>query len=274
MRVAYAEPAGIRTRFLDSGSGNPLLLVHGVGASADSFAQNVRALGKRFRAIAPDLIGHGFSAGGLLPHPPPHEQMSRQILALADGLGIGRFALAGTSYGALVAAHTALQAADRVSKLVLIGSGSVFHPPEGQARTLRAAADNGRRAIGGASFEACLARLSRLVHSPAVIPDSLVYAQLNAYALPDRVSEYEKTLAGAIAAAEGMDATVHAKLDRLEMPVRIIVGRNDPRADWREHEKAASRIRGATLSIYEGCGHMPYLEHASRFNAELLDFLS
>lgn len=278
MRVAYADAGGIRTRFIEAGEGEPLILVHGVGSSADGFAPNVRALGSHFRAVAFDNIGHGFSAGGLAPSPAPHEQVARQLLALADGLGIRRFALAGTSWGALVAAHAALDAPARVRKLVLIGSGSVFHPPEGQVRTLRAAQANGRTAMENASFDACRRRLEALVHSPACIPDSLVYAQLNHYALPDRAAEYDKTLAGAIAAAESAAATpgptVHARLGELVMPVRIIVGRQDPRADWREHEKAAARIPGARLSIYEDCGHLPYLEQAARFNAELLEFLS
>jgi 2-hydroxy-6-oxonona-2,4-dienedioate hydrolase len=273
MRVAYAEAAGIRTRFLSAGTGEALFLVHGVGASADSFTQNVRAIGEHFRVIAPDMIGHGFSAGGLLPSPAPHVQMAGQLLALADALGIQRFALAGTSYGALVAAHTALRWPGRVGKLVLIGSGSVFHPPERQAKTLRAAQANGRKAMEDASFDTCRKRLAALVHSPASIPDSLVYAQLNAYALPDRIAEYDKTLAAAIAAAESAAPTVHAQLGELQVPVRIIVGRQDPRADWREHEKAAARIPGAKLSIYDDCGHLPYLEHAARFNAELLEFL-
>jgi pimeloyl-ACP methyl ester carboxylesterase len=274
VRVAYTDAGGIRTRFLQAGSGEPLLLVHGVGASADSFAQNVRSLGNRFRAIALDLIGHGFSAGGLQPSPAPHVQMSRQVLALADALGIDGFALAGTSYGALVAAQTALDAPARVRKLVLIGSGSVFHPPEGQARTLRAAAANGRKAMENPSYDACRKRLSAIVYSPSIIPDTLVYAQLNHYALPDRIAEYDRTLSGAIAAAEAPGQTVHARLSELAMPVRIIVGRNDPRADWREHEKCAARIPGAKLSVYDDCGHLPYLEQAARFDAELIDFLA
>jgi pimeloyl-ACP methyl ester carboxylesterase len=273
MRVAYADAAGIRTRYLESGAGQALLLLHGVGASADSFAQNVRALGQRLRVVAPDQIGHGFSAGGLADAPAPHVQMARHILALADVLRIDSFALAGTSYGALVAAQAALDAPRRVRKLVLIGSGSVFHPPEAQVRTLQAAAANGRKAMENPDFDGCRRRLAAIVHSADSIPDSLVYAQLNHYALPDRIAHYDRTLAGAIASARGPGPSVHDRLGELAMPVRVIVGRNDPRADWREHEKAAARIPGARLSVYEDCGHLPYLEQAARFGAELLEFL-
>jgi len=279
MRVAYADAAGIRTRFLSAGEGEPLFLVHGVGASADSFARNVRSIGAareaRLHAVAPDLIGHGFSAAGLCPVPAPHAQMSRQLLALADALGVGRFSLAGTSYGALVAAQAALDAPGRVRRLVLIGSGSVFHPPEAQARTLRAAAANGRKAMENPDFDTCRRRLEALVHDAACIPEALVHAQLNQYALPDRVAEYDRTIAGALAAAAAPGPTVHDRLGELEMPVRIIVGRDDPRADWREHEKAAARMRpGTRVSVYDRCGHLPYLEHATRFEAELVEFLS
>lgn len=273
MRVAFREAAGIRTRYLEAGAGKALFLVHGVGACADNFVHNVRALGGRLRVIAFDLVGHGASAGGVRSAPAPHAQMSRQLLALADALGIEDFALAGTSYGALVCAQAALDAPRRVRKLVLIGSGSVFHPREAQVRTLRAAAANGRKAMENPDFEACRRRLAALVHSPACIPDALIHAQLNHYALPDRITEYDRTLAGAIASAEATGPDVHARLGELAMPVRIIVGREDPRADWREHETAAARIPGARVSVYERCGHLPYLEHAARFDAELLEFL-
>lgn len=273
MRVAFGDAAGIRTRYLEAGAGEALFLVHGVGASGDNFAQNVRALGERLRVIAPDLIGHGGSAGGLAGSPAPHAQMARQVLGLADALGIGRFALAGTSYGALVAAHAALSEPARVRKLVLIGSGSVFHPREAQVRTLRAAAANGRKAMENPDFASCRRRLAAIVRSADCIPDALVYAQLNHYALPDRITEYDRTLAGAIAAAQAPEPGVHERLGELAMPVRIIVGRDDPRADWREHEKAAARIPGARVSVYDNCGHLPYLEQSARFNAELLEFL-
>lgn len=273
MRVAFGDAAGIRTRYLDTGAGEALFLVHGVGASSDNFAQNLRTLGERLRVVAPDLIGHGGSAGDLATAPSPHEQMARQVLGLADTLGIGPFALAGTSYGALVAAQAALAAPDRIRRLVLIGSGSLFHPREAQVRTLRAAAANGRKAMENPGFDACRRRLAAIVHTASCIPDALVYAQLNHYALPDRIVAYDRTLAGAIAAAQAPGPGVHERLGELSMPVRIIVGRDDPRADWREHEKAAARIPGACISIYEDCGHLPYLEHADRFNAELLEFL-
>lgn len=274
MRVAYADAAGIRTRYLTRGEGRALLLLHGVGASADSFAQNVLSLGERFRVVAPDLVGHGLSAGGIQPSPAPHAQMARQVLGLADRLGIASFALAGTSYGGLVAAQVALDAPHQVTKLVLVGSGSVFHPRQAQVETLQAAAANGRKAMADASLESCRRRLGAIVYDPSCIPDALVYAQINHYALPDRLAEYDKTLAGAIAAAQGREPTVHDRLGELRMPVRVIVGRDDRRAGWREHEKAAARIPNASVSVYERCGHLPYLEQQARFDAELLDFLN
>jgi 2-hydroxy-6-oxonona-2,4-dienedioate hydrolase len=274
MRVAYADAAGIRTRFLEAGTGEALFLVHGIGASADSFVQNVRGLGSRLRVVAPDLVGHGFSAAGVLDAPAPHEQMARQLLALADALGIGRFFLAGTSYGALVCAQAALDAPQRVRRLVLVGSGSVFHAPEAQARTLRMARANGRKAMEEATFEACRQRLGVLVHDPRCIPDALVLAQLNQYALPDRIAEYEKTIEGTLRYFAGAPKTMGARLGELAMPLRVIVGRQDPRADWREHERVAAAVPGARVSVYDDCGHLPYLEQQARFDMELLEFFT
>jgi 2-hydroxy-6-oxonona-2,4-dienedioate hydrolase len=50
------------TRAIEAGSGDPLVLIHGVGNSAESFARNIIRLGRRFHVYAVDALYHGFSS--------------------------------------------------------------------------------------------------------------------------------------------------------------------------------------------------------------------
>ena len=59
MRVAFTDVDGIRTRYFYEGSGPTLVLIHGLGISADSWTRNIDALAEHFTVYAPDMIGHG-----------------------------------------------------------------------------------------------------------------------------------------------------------------------------------------------------------------------
>lgn len=100
-------------------NGHPLILVHGAANDADAWRDVTPALaGAGVRTIAPDLPGHGFSGGRPLTS---IEDVAAWLLALADALGLERFAIAGHSMGSLAALETAAMAGNRVSQLALLG---------------------------------------------------------------------------------------------------------------------------------------------------------
>ena len=66
MEEKYVDVKGTRTRYLESGSGEPLLMVHGMdyyktASSANHFSLNIDGLGKSFHVLAIDKIGAGFT---------------------------------------------------------------------------------------------------------------------------------------------------------------------------------------------------------------------
>ena len=103
-------------------SGPALLLVHGLGGSGAQWSAQLAALGQAFRVVAPDLRGHGRSDA-----PTDGEQAIAayvdDLLAVADALGLERFAVAGHSMGALVASELAARAPQRVRALALVDPG-------------------------------------------------------------------------------------------------------------------------------------------------------
>jgi 2-hydroxy-6-oxonona-2,4-dienedioate hydrolase len=273
VRVKFAEFGGVRTRYLHAGEGAPLLLLHGVGMSADCFMRNIDALAENQAVYAIDLIGHGFTDAADFGGVAPQVAMARHVVAMADGLGLKSYSIGGFSFGALVAGLMYFQQPQRVEKLILIGSGSAFHPSDEQRKTLTAAAENGVKAMRDPTLESCRVRARNIVHDPASIPEELLWLQLTSYALPDRLSAYAATIEGAIAHMDDPAARIFAQLEQIACPADVIVGRNDIRADWRWHEKGIARMPDARLTIYEQCGHMPFLEYADRFNAQAAEFL-
>ncbi len=118
------EVCGQRTVLDDRGpkdaAAPPLLLIHGAGHDHDvwdAVAAGLAAAGER--VIAPDLPGHGASAGAPLPD---IDALAAWVLALADALDLPRLRLAGHSMGSLVALAAAAAAPQRVRGLTLIGS--------------------------------------------------------------------------------------------------------------------------------------------------------
>ena len=120
-RVTLALPRGASLTYqesLDSSSKQPLVLLHGLGMTADlNWGATYAELSRLFRVVAPDLPGHGRGV-----HPWPNfslEECADHIVALADSLGIDRFIACGYSMGSLVAQLVWRRHPDRVTGLVL-----------------------------------------------------------------------------------------------------------------------------------------------------------
>jgi pimeloyl-ACP methyl ester carboxylesterase len=94
----------------------PLVLLHALGESSADWAHVAEALAPAWRVYAPDLRGHGASdwPGGYTI-----EQLTTDLAAFADALGLDRFALAGHSIGGAPAYLYAARQPGRVVRLVL-----------------------------------------------------------------------------------------------------------------------------------------------------------
>lgn len=114
----YVDVDGVRTYYESSGSGDPLVLLHGGLCTAETFDAQVPALAERYRVIVPERAGHGRTAD--IDGPITYENMAQHTIALMEALGIESAHLAGWSDGAIVALLVALRRPKLVGKLVLI----------------------------------------------------------------------------------------------------------------------------------------------------------
>jgi pimeloyl-ACP methyl ester carboxylesterase len=121
--LKYLELHGDRVAYRDEGEGEVLLLIHGMAGSSDSWRSVLPQLSKKFRVIAPDLLGHGESAK-------PRSDYSLGAFAvwlrdLLDELGVSQANVVGHSLGGGVAMQFVYQHPDYVKRLVLISSGGL-----------------------------------------------------------------------------------------------------------------------------------------------------
>jgi pimeloyl-ACP methyl ester carboxylesterase len=273
MRVSFIEALGARTRYYHAGSGPPVLLVHGVGMCADSWIHTVPALAERFTVYAPDLLDNGFTERGPYEGGPPQPYMVDHLIALADALGLERFSLVGSSLGSAIAILTALRCPERVDRLVLVGPGTTMSPPDLSGNAFCASYINGRAAILEPTYEACRARIARIVFDPACIPDILPLMQMTMYALPGALESFERRLAGLRDVAGLQRYNAHAALEQLHGPTLVLVGRDDQRGHFGETMEAAARLPNKQVVVYERCGHWPHMEHPEQFNRDVMAFL-
>src|SRR4051812_10244358 len=123
-----------------AGDGEPLLMLHGLGGSSNSFTPQMPALASRFRVIRPDLPG---SARSPVPDQLSIGTLVAAIAKLCDSLGLTRGAhMVGHSLGTIIAQHLAIEHPGLVRSLVLLGA--LTEPPAAARSALRERAAKAR----------------------------------------------------------------------------------------------------------------------------------
>jgi pimeloyl-ACP methyl ester carboxylesterase len=240
-----------------AGSGPPVLLLHGIGGSADSFAFQVPGFAARREVIAWDAPGYARSADPAAPPGMPGYAAAAARLLIADRPAH----VVGVSWGGVIATRLALDFPLLVRSLVLADS------TRGSGRT-------------AASRDNMLARPAELATAgPAAFAAARAPRLLSPSAPASLVARVSATMAGAIRlpgyryAAASMAETDHsAELSRLALPVLVVAGSADTVAGVAESETIAAAIPHATLRVIEGAGHLANQERPEEFNALVTAF--
>ncbi len=118
------ERAGARLSVAESGTGTPVVLLHGLTATRRYVVMGSRALERGgHRLLAYDARGHGRSSPAPEPGAYTYEELGQDLVAVLDAAGLERAVLAGASMGAHTALWLALRAPERVAGLVVITPG-------------------------------------------------------------------------------------------------------------------------------------------------------
>jgi len=266
---------GREVGYLAGGEGPVLLLIHGIAGSCENWRDVVEPLARRHTVIAPDLPGHGTSAGG--PGDYSVGSLATGLRDLMLALGHERATLVGHSLGGGVAMQFSYLFPEMIERLVLVSSGGLG--PE-VSPVLRAAALPGAdlfiaaTAGTGQKIGALIGRgLSAVGVKPA--PDlaevARGYASLSE---PRRRKAFLATLR-AVVGAEGQRVSASDRLYLAEeVPVLIVWGARDPIIPVGHGEEAHRALPGSRLEVFDDAGHLPQLEQPGHFIAVLERFLA
>lgn len=241
------------------GTGQPVLLMHGIGGSAASCAALAELLANSgYRTHSWDAPGYGQSADPVAGD--EFYDHSVVVAELIGELGAGPMHLFGTSWGGVIAARVALTRPELVRSLVLADSTRGSGVSEDRAAGMRCRVDE-LRELGAAAFAA--ARAPRLVSS---LCDNGVAHAVEADMARVRVPGYH-------AAAEFMAATdTGPHLASVTAPTLVLVGEDDVVTGVDESRLIAAAVPGARFGLILGAGHAAVQEKPADLAAHVLRF--
>lgn len=241
-----------------SGAGPAFVLVHGYLGGAGMWDKQFRSFTKRFRCIAPNLAGFGDSAR--LNAPDTIEGHASLVLHTLDHLGIGSFHLLGHSMGGMVVQQMAAMAPERISRLVLYGTG-----PVGLLPNRFESIETSRQRLAADGLDATARRIAATWFEQGEKADG--YATC--------VREGTKaTMQAALASLSAWEKwNGMAALSDFTMPALVIWGDGDRSYGWSQPKSLWRGIPGCRLAVVPGCAHNVHMEKPHLFNAIVRDFL-
>lgn len=254
----------IDTFYLEAGSGDPVVLLHGSGPGVSGWANwqhTIPGLAEHFRVIAPDTVGYGATSrpGDIVYS---LRTWSDHILGLLDVLELDRVSLVGNSLGGRMALDLAERHPERISRMVLMGSPGVGMTVTDGLKALRAYAPSLE------NMRALL--LDYFAVNPSIITDELVRIRYEASL--ETFDAYRAMFLDPRHKGNELGIT-EEQVRSIRTPSLLIHGREDkvvpPEVSW----TMLHLLQDADLHVFARCGHWTQIERAAEFNELVVDFL-
>ena len=254
-------PDGLHYVYLEGGSGEPLVLLHGFGDNKDTFTRLARFLTGKYRVIAPDHIGFGESSRPMDADYTPPAQAER-LHALTIALGLDRVHVGGNSMGGHIALSWAAAHPGDVASLWLLDAAGIWSAPKSElTETIE---KTGVNPLNPTNTDEFLRLYQFAMSDPPYVPRAIL----------DVMAEQR------IANAE-LEAKIFQQLRTDDAEERIRGMRTPSLIVWGDEDRAlhvgtAEVLHGllpnSEVVILEGIGHLPQLEAPERCAEDYLRF--
>ncbi|MFE6176115.1 alpha/beta fold hydrolase [Streptomyces sp. NPDC056464] len=245
--------------YYEGGSGETLVLLHGLADDKNSFLAAAARLTGRYRVILPDLPGHGENE-----QDPRRDYSIRGHVAalesLVSELGLDRFHLGGNSMGGHVSGAYTLRHPERVLSLMLVNA------PGLQLDDRLIYVGFGARMKTREDFDAVL---DRMYYRKPKLPGFVVRHMLH-----ELDSRFDHVNAMTRAVVAGEDYDISERIGKIHQPTLVLWGRHDVVVPFAVAEAYEARIPNARLQVLEGAGHVPQLEIAEQVAESIANFLA
>jgi len=256
----FIEVDGNNIRYLEAGhSKSTLVLIHGLGASAERWNYAIPFLAKDYHLIIPDLIGFGYSDKPIADYTP--EFFADFLKKFLDVKSIEKPNIIGSSLGGQVSAEYAATNTN-IEKLILVSPAGVMKQstPALDAYIMAALYPNEENAKN--AFE--------MMEGSGIDADKkIVNDFVERMKLPNAKMAFMSTRLG-LKNAEIISKRLHT----ISVPTLIIWGANDPVIPIQNADGFVSFIKDCRFLRMDGAGHTPYVQDPKNFSKIVLDFLS
>ena len=253
---------GMEIGYDDGGTGVPILFIHGFPHDRTLWTPQLQGMTAQARVLAVDLRGFGETTVA-----PPYsmDQYADDLVGFLDMLHVERAVVAGLSMGGYIAFAMWRRHAQRIRALVLANTRAGADGDEAKERRrsqMALARTQGSNAIADAVLTGMLGKTTRA-----------------------RRPEIVSTVHGMISSApvDGVIGALQAMIDRpdstdtlrtIDVPTLVVTGDEDTIIPIEDVQSMQAAIRGSSLEVITGAGHLTNLERPAAFNHVVSEFLA
>jgi pimeloyl-ACP methyl ester carboxylesterase len=266
----FEQVDGLRLRYVRTGRGSPVLLLHGFSSSLFTWRDVLPGLARQHDVVALDFPGFGGSdiPAGLSP-----ERLRRAALGLARQLGLKRPAVVGHSMGGAVAAALSSDPELDPARVAVIDAATFAMGPEARPRMVQLMS---RPLVAGLLDLLPLRRLTTSMALREVFyDDGRVTSELvDEYVAPVRRPGFTAAMLSLLRANAAVEDEIPRRWAASRIPALVVWGRDDRWIPVEHAEKHRAARPSAQVVLLERCGHMPQEEQPAETLRLLLRFLA
>jgi 2-hydroxy-6-oxonona-2,4-dienedioate hydrolase len=258
----FTNVNGSVIRYLEDGPSDckTLILLHGIGASAERWSRVIPTLSRDYRVIAPDIIGFGYSDKPVVEY--TMDFFIDFFESFLDNLGISEASIIGSSLGGHIATEFAIRFPHMVEKLVLVS-------PAGMMRKSNPTLDRYIMAALYPEYQRVYEVFSEMVYDSNTINQETLMDFVNRMNLPNAKYAFMSTLLGIRYAPR-----LKGRLSNITAPTLLMWGENDTMIPLAEYAHQYNEIPNMEeLVVIKKCGHIAPIERPATFNRIVLRFL-
>lgn len=266
-KLFYLDANGVKTRVLEAGEGEPLILLHGTGGHIEAYGKNIKGLAEHFKLYVVDMLGHGYTDKPDKPY--GIDAYSDHLFDVIKALGHEKVFLSGESLGGWVSGWFAAEHPEYVKAMVLNTPGNVNSDPEVMER-LKAST---LKAVLEANYENVKTRLEWLMYDKSVVTDELIQVRYDIYTQPS----YQEAVHNIVYLQEPEARKKYiwdpSWCSKIQAPTLLAWTDHDPTSTVEQAGPIKDMIPGAELTVIKDAGHWPQWEQVEEFNRVIIDFL-